>query len=161
MLCPTLCDPMDCSTPCFLVLPHLPELAQIHVHWVSDAIQPSHPLSYPSSPAFNLSQHQGLFQWGDSSHLVAKGWKLPLQHQSFRWIIRVGFFNEFIPNSGLPTCQLIPSWFFILIFPTFFSTSPNNFQLLYWTTVTRSNPRKRNTERNESSPSCWAETITV
>ena len=56
----TLCDPMDCSTLGFPVLHHLPELAQTHVHWVSDAIQPSHPLSSPS-PALNLSQHQGLF----------------------------------------------------------------------------------------------------
>ena len=66
-LCPTLCDPMDCSTPGFPVHHQLPELAQTHVHWVSDAIQPFHPLSSPSSPAFNLSQHQGLFQWVSSS----------------------------------------------------------------------------------------------
>ena len=59
--CPTLCNPMDYSTPGFPVLHHLPELAQTHVHRVGDAIQPSHPLSFPS-PAFNLSQHQGLFQ---------------------------------------------------------------------------------------------------
>ena len=57
-LCLTLCDPMDCSMPGFLILHHLPELAQTHVHWVSDAIQTSHPLSSPSPPAFNLSQHQ-------------------------------------------------------------------------------------------------------
>ena len=57
--CPTLCDPMDCSTPDFPVHHQLPELAQIHVHRVSDAIQPFHPLSSPSLPAFNLSQHQG------------------------------------------------------------------------------------------------------
>ena len=55
--CPTLCDPMDCSTPRFSALHHLLELAQTHVHWVSDAIQPSHPLSSPSPPTFNLSQH--------------------------------------------------------------------------------------------------------
>ena len=57
--CPTLCDPIDCSTPGFSVL----EFAQTHVHWVSDTIQPSHPLLFPSPPALNLSQHQGLFQW--------------------------------------------------------------------------------------------------
>ena len=56
-LCPTLCDPMDCSTPGFPVHHQLPELAQTHVHWVGDAIQASHPLSSPSPPAFNLSQH--------------------------------------------------------------------------------------------------------
>ena len=68
---PTLCDPMDCSTPGFPVLHHLPELAQIHVYWVIDAIQPSHPLLPPSPPALNLSQHQGLFQWVSSSHQMA------------------------------------------------------------------------------------------
>ena len=61
--CPTLCDPMDCSMPGLPVHHGLPELAQTHVHWVSDAIQTSHPLSSPSPPAFNLSQHQGLFLW--------------------------------------------------------------------------------------------------
>ena len=60
-LCPTLCDPMGYSTPGFPVLHHLLEFAQMHVHWVDDAIQPSHPLSSPSPPAFSLSQHQGLF----------------------------------------------------------------------------------------------------
>ena len=67
----TLCDTMDCSKPGLPVLHHLPEFAQTHVHRVSDAIQLSHPLSSPS-PAFNLSQHQGLFQRLDSSHQVAK-----------------------------------------------------------------------------------------
>ena len=62
---------MDYSTPGFPVL-HLPELAQTHVHWVSDAIQSSHPMSFPSPPAFNLSQYQGLFQWVSSLHQVAK-----------------------------------------------------------------------------------------
>ena len=61
--CPTLCDPMDCSTPGFPVLLYLPEFAQTHVHWVGDAIQPSHSLLPPSPPALNLSQYQGLFQW--------------------------------------------------------------------------------------------------
>ena len=60
--CPTLCDPMDCSTPGFSVHPQLLELAQTHVHGVGDAIQPSCPLFSPSPPAFNLSQHQGLFK---------------------------------------------------------------------------------------------------
>ena len=60
-LCPTHCDPMDCSTPGFPVHHQLPQLAQTHIHRVRDAIQPSHPLSSPSLPAFNLSQHQGLF----------------------------------------------------------------------------------------------------
>ena len=70
-LCPTLYDPMDCNTSGFPVHHHLPELAQTHVHWVSDAIQPSHPLPSPSPPALNLSQYQGLFRRGSSSHQVA------------------------------------------------------------------------------------------
>ena len=61
-LCPTLCDPMDCSTPSFPVHHHFPVSTQTHVHRVGDAIQPSHPLSSPSPPALNLSQHQGLFK---------------------------------------------------------------------------------------------------
>ena len=70
--CLTLCDPMDCSTSDFPVHHQCLELTQTHVRWVSDTIQPSHPLLSPSPPAFNLSQHQGLFQWVSSSHQVAK-----------------------------------------------------------------------------------------
>ena len=70
--CPTLCDPMNCSTPGLPVHHHLPEFTQPHVHQVGDAIQPSHPLSSPSPPAPNPSQHQSLFQWVNSSHVVAK-----------------------------------------------------------------------------------------
>ena len=78
-LCPVLCDPADCSTPGFSVHHQLPELAQTHVHRVGDAIQPSYPLSSPSSPAFNLSQHQGLLQWVSSSHQVARVLELQLK----------------------------------------------------------------------------------
>ena len=70
--CPTLCTPMDCSTPGFPVHHQLLELAQTYVHWAGDAIQQSHPLSLPSRLAFNLSQHQGLFQGVSSSDQVAK-----------------------------------------------------------------------------------------
>ena len=66
------CDPMECSMTDFSVLHHLLELVQIHVHWVSDAIHPSHPRSYLSPPALNLSQHQGLFQWVGSSYQLTK-----------------------------------------------------------------------------------------
>ena len=83
-----LCDPMECSTPGLPVHHQLPELTQTHVHWVGDAIQPSHPLSSPSPPALNLSQHQGLFQWVSSLHQVAKVLEFQLQHQSFQWISR-------------------------------------------------------------------------
>ena len=71
-LCPTLCDPMNLSTPGLPVHHQLPEFTQTHVHWIGDAIQPSHPLSSPSPPAPNPSQHQSLFQWVNSSHEVAK-----------------------------------------------------------------------------------------
>ena len=74
-----LCNPIDCSTPGLPVHHQLPKLAQTHVHQVGDAIQPSHPLSSPSPPAFNLSQHQGLFQWVSCLYQVAK--VLELQHQ--------------------------------------------------------------------------------
>ena len=70
--CPTLCDPMNRSTPGLPVLHQLPEFTPTHVHWVGDAIQPSHPLSSPSPPAPSLSQCQSLFQWVNSSHEVAK-----------------------------------------------------------------------------------------
>ena len=68
-----------------------PGVHPTHVHWVGDAIQPSHPLSSPSPPAFNLSQRQGLFQWISSSHQVAKVLQFQLQHQSFQWIFRIDF----------------------------------------------------------------------
>ena len=68
LLCPNLCDPMDCSTPGLPVHNQLPECTQTHIHQVSDAIQPSPPLSSPSSPNLNLSQHQGIFKWVSSSH---------------------------------------------------------------------------------------------
>ena len=87
----TLCDPMDCSTSGFPVHHQLPGFTQTHVHRVSDAIQPSHPLSSPSPPALNLSQHQGLFQWVSSSYQVAKVLEFQLQHQSFKWIFRTDF----------------------------------------------------------------------
>jgi len=85
--CPNL-QPMDCSMPGFPVLHYLLEFAQTHVHWVDDAIQPSHPLSSPSPPALNLPQHQSLFQWVSSPPQVVK---FELQHHSFQWILRVDF----------------------------------------------------------------------
>ena len=78
------CDPMNCSMLGLRVHHQLPEFTQTHVHQVSDAIQPSHPLSSPSPPAFNLSQHQSLFQGGRSSHQVAKVLEFQLQYQSFQ-----------------------------------------------------------------------------
>ena len=85
---------MDCSTPVLSIHHQLPEPTQTHVHWVGDAIQPSHPLSSPSPPAPNPSQHQGLFQWVNSSHEVSKVLEFQLQHQSFRWILRTDFLQD-------------------------------------------------------------------
>ena len=90
---------MDCSTPGFPVHHQLPELAQTHVHWVSDSIQWSQPLSSPSPPAFNLFQHQGLFQWVSSSHQVAKVLEFQLQHESIQWIFRTDFLYYWLIGS--------------------------------------------------------------
>ena len=84
---------MNHSTPGLLVHHQLKESTQTHVHWVGDAIQPSHPLSSPSPPTFTLSQHQGLFQWVSSSHQVAKVLEFQLQHQPFQWIFRIVSFR--------------------------------------------------------------------
>ena len=88
--CPTLCHPMNRSTPGLPVHHQLLEFTQTHVHRVADAIQPSHPLSSPSPPAPNPSQHQGLFQWVNSLHEVAKVLEFQPQHQSFQWTPRTG-----------------------------------------------------------------------
>ena len=126
----SLCFPVDCSTPGFPVFHNLPELAQTHVHWVGDAIQPSHPLSSPSPLSFNLSQHQGLFWWVGSLHQVTK--VLELQHRFFQINIQGWFpldltglislqykglsrvFSSttvqkhqfFVPTQGCPLCYL-------------------------------------------------------
>ena len=96
--CPTFFDPMDYSTPGLAVHHQLPEFTQTHVHWIGDAIRPSHPLSCPS-PTFNLSQHQGLLKWISSSHQVAKELEFQLQHQSFQWICRIDFLQDGLVGS--------------------------------------------------------------
>ena len=80
-----------CSMPSFSVLHHLPQLAQTHVHWVNDAIQPFRSLSSSSPPVFKSFQHQGLFQWASSLHQVAKVLEFQLQHQTIQWIFRTNF----------------------------------------------------------------------
>ena len=89
--CWTLCDPMNRSTTGLPVHHQLLEFTQTHVHWISDAIQPSHSLSSRSPPTFRLSQHQDLFKWVSSSHQVAKELEFQLQHQLFQWIFRTDF----------------------------------------------------------------------
>ena len=99
---------MDCRMPGFPVLHQLPEPTETHVHWVSDAIQPSHPLSSPSPPAFNLSQHQGLFQWVSSLHQVAKILEFQLQHQFFQGTFRADFlWNWLVGFPCSPRAYLI------------------------------------------------------
>ena len=104
--CPTLCNPMDCSTPGLPVHHQLPELAQTLVHWLGDAIQPSHPLSSPSPPALNLSQHQGLFKWvsrwgerweGES------GWETHVNP----WLIHVNVWQKPLQYCKVISLQLI------------------------------------------------------
>ena len=101
-LCLTVCNIMNCSRPGFPVLHYLPEFVQTHVYWVSDAIQPSHPLLPPSSLALSLSQHQGLYQWVGSPHQVAKVVEVQLQHQSFQWIFSVYLLEDWLVCS--PCC---------------------------------------------------------
>ena len=98
-LCLTLCDPMNCSRSGLPVHHQLPEFTQTHAHWISDAIQPSHPLSSPSPPTFNLFQHQGVFKWVSASHPVAKVLEFQLQHQSFQWIFRTNFLSDGLVGS--------------------------------------------------------------
>ena len=99
----TLCDPMNHSTPGLPVHHQLLEFTQTHIHWVGDAIQPSHPLSSRSPPAPSSSQHQSLFQWVNSSHEVAKVLEFQLQHHSFQRNPRVDLLqNGWVGSSCSP-----------------------------------------------------------
>ena len=123
---------MNAACQAFPVLQCLLKLAQIHVHWTGDAIQPSHPLSSHSPLALILSQHQGLFQWVGSSHQVAKELELQLQHQPFQWIFRTDFLQDGLVWS--PCCpsdsqESSPA-------PQFESISSSLLSLLYGPTLT-------------------------
>ena len=138
---------MDCSTPCFSVHHQLPEFAQTHAHQVSDAIQPFYPLSSHSLPAFNLSQHQCLFQGVSPSHQVAKVLEFQLQHQSFQWIFRVYFLlnwlvwspcspsdsQESSPNTTVQKHQFFSFQLSFLSHPHM--TTGKNIALTIWTFV--------------------------
>ena len=146
-LCLTLCDPMDCSTPCFAVLHHLPELTQTHVQWLGDAIQPSHPLLSPSPPALSLSQHRGLFQWVSSSHQVAKGFSFSISPSSdysgliaFRmdWLdllVVQGTLKSFLQHHSSKASILQWSAFFIVQLLHPYITTGKTIALTIWTFV--------------------------
>ena len=122
-----LWNPMDCSMPGFPVHHQLPELAQTHVHRIGDAIQSSHPLSFPSLPAVNLSQHQDLLQWVSSSHQVANVLAHQLQPQSFQWIFRTSGFPLGLASSiSLKSKGLLRVFFSATVQKRqFFSTQPS------------------------------------
>ena len=148
---PTLCDPMDCSTPFFPVHHQHLVLPQTHVHWVGDAIQPSHPLSSPSPPAFSLPQHQSLFQWISSSHQVAKVLELQLSISpsneysgfiSFRmdWfdLLAVqGTLKSLLQHHSLKLSTLQGSAFFMVQLSLPYMTSGRPIALTIWTSVSK------------------------
>ena len=122
-LCPTLCNPMDCSMPCFPVLHYLPEFAPTHVYWVSNALQPSHPLSPPSPLALNLSQHQGLFQWVGTLHQVPKYWSFSISSSNERSRLtsfRIDWLDLLADQGTLKSLQLHSSKSSVLWHSAFF-----------------------------------------
>ena len=140
---------MDCSMPIFPVLHYLLELAQTHVQWVGDAIQPSHPVSSPSPPAFSLFWHQALFHWVGSSHQVAKVLELQLQYQFFQWIFRVisftinwfdllvvqGTLKSHLQHHSSKASILWYSAFFMVQFSHPYRTTGKTIALTRWTFV--------------------------
>ena len=136
---------MDCSLPGLPVHHQLPEFTQTHVHRVSDAIQPSHPLLSPSPPTFNLSQHQGLFKWLISLHQVAKVLEFQLQHQSFQWTPRTiswldllavqGTLKSLLQHRSSKVSSLQCSAFFIVQLPYPLMTTGKTIALTRWTFV--------------------------
>ena len=138
--CPALCNPMNHSTPGLPVHQQLPEFTRTHVHRVGDAIQPSHPLFSPSPPTFNLSQHQGLFQWVSSSHQVAKVLEFQLQHQSFQWIFRTDLLQNGLvgsPCSPRDSQESSPT-------PHFKSINSSALSLLHSPTLTSIHDHRKN-----------------
>ena len=130
--CLTVCDPMNCSTSGLAVHHQLPESTQTHIHWVGDAIQPSHPLSSPSPPACSLSQHQDLFKSVSSSHEVAKVLEFQLQDQSFQWTPRTDLLQNGLvgsPCSPIDSQKSSPT-------PQFKTISSSVLSFLYSPTLT-------------------------
>ena len=131
-LCPTPGDPMNHSTPGLPVHHQLQESTQTRVHWVGDAIQPSHPLLSPSPPGLNLSQHQDLFKWVSSSHQVARVLEFQLQHQSFQWTPSIDLLWDGLvgsPCSQRDSQESSPT-------PQFKSTTSSVLRFIYSLTLT-------------------------
>ena len=132
---------MNCSTPGLTVHHQLLEPTQTYVCWVSDTIQPSHPLPSPSPPALNLSQYQGLFKWVSSSHEVAKVLEFQLQHQSFQWIFRTdllavqGTLKSLLQHHSSKAPILLHSAFFIVQLSHPYMTTGKTIALTKWTFV--------------------------
>ena len=128
---------MDCSMPGLPVHHQLLEFTQTHIHWVHDAIQPSHPLSSPS-PALNCSQHQGLFKWVSSLHQVAKVLEFQLQHQCFQWIFRTdllavqGTLKSLLQHHSSKASILLCYAFFIVQLSHPYMTTGKTIALTRW-----------------------------
>ena len=139
--CLTLGDPMKHSTPSLPVHHQLPEFTQTHVHRVSDAIQPSHPLLSPCPPALNLSQHQGLFKWVSSSYQVVKVLEFQLQHQFFQWTPRTdllavqGTLKSLLQHHSSKASILRHSAFFLVQLSHPYMTTGKTITLTRWTFV--------------------------
>ena len=149
-------DPMNYSIPGLHVHHHLPEFTQIHVHRVSDAIQPSHPLPSPSPSAFSLSQHQSLFQGVNSSHQVAKVLEFQLQHQSFKWIFRTDFLLDRLvwsPCSQRNSQESSPT-------PQFKSINSSALSFLYSPTLTSINDHWKN-DSFDQMDFCWQSNVSA
>ena len=114
--CPTLCNPMNRKTPGLPVHQQLPEFTQTHVQRFSDAIQPSQPLSSPSPPAPNPSQHQSLFQWVNSSSEEAKVLEFQPQHQSFQWHVGNYYFLAILNSANISIVVCVSFGIRIFIF---------------------------------------------
>ena len=127
--CWILCDPMNRSTTGLPVHHQLLEFTQTHVHWISDAIQPSHSLSSRSPPTFSFSQHQDLFKWVSSSHQVAKELEFQLQHQPFQWIFRTDFLYGVLVGSPFTFVALVGRW---ILYHWTTREALDSFQVLRW-----------------------------
>ena len=147
---------MNHSTPGLPVYQQLPEFTQTHVHRVSDAIQPSYSLLFPSPPALNLSQHQGLFKWVSSSHRLAKVLEFQLQHQSFQWTPRTDFLQDGLvgsPCSPRDSQESSPT-------PQFKSINSSTLSFLYSPTLTSIHDHWKN-HSLEQMDLCWQSNVSV